>query len=110
MQATKVDMSSVRQLIEDPENAVHIKLLGRGEFSQRAVPRQQSPAARLGDRKRKGVGGRELDMLTIYYSCPQNFGRCQFLDSQSKLYQPVTKFTKEFSCKEQVGHSKLKWQ
>lgn len=110
MQAINVYMRPVRQLIEDPKNAVHIELLGRGEFSQRAVPRQQSPAAQLGDRKRKGVGGRKLDMLTIYYGCPQNFDWCQFLDPQAKLYQPVAKFTEELSCKEQVGHSKLEWQ
>jgi hypothetical protein len=40
MQAINAYMSPVRQLIEDPENAVHFELLGIGEFSQRAVPCQ----------------------------------------------------------------------
>ena len=110
MQEIKVYVSPVRQLIEDPENAMHIDLLSRGEFPQRAVTGQQSPAARFGNRKRKGVGGRKLDMLTIYNRRPQHFNRCQFLDPQAKLYQPVTKFTNELSCEEQVGHGKLEWQ
>ena len=90
MQAIKFYERAIGQLIKNPQNAVHFDLLGRGEFSQRAITSQQTPAARFGDGKCKSVRCGKLDMLTVYYGCSLHFARCKFFDPKSKTYQSVT--------------------
>lgn len=44
MQAIKANMVSICKLVQQPEDAVHIDLLGERKRAQRPIARQKSPS------------------------------------------------------------------
>lgn len=65
MQAVKANVVAVRELIEQPEDSVHVNLLGNRKLTKCAIAGQKPPSAGFSDGERKSVRNRKPSILAI---------------------------------------------
>lgn len=63
VQSVKGDVVAVRELIEQPEHAVHFDPLCKSEFPQTSIAGEQCPLSGLSDGESKSVRGRKARVL-----------------------------------------------
>lgn len=69
MQAIEAYMIAIRELIDQPEDTVHIEPFSESKRAQGAITRQQSPPTRFSYGERKCVWNRELGVLPVDSGC-----------------------------------------